>query len=306
MNKNKRLRTRLEYYANLLIKGHLLNPLWASHDARRRRRYSATITSAMKYFQLYADAVEKMNPDCTIQPADEPERVFTLWLQGEEAAPPIVKACIRSMRRHLRQELVVLDEKTLFEWISLPRDIIDKWKAGKMCNANFSDICRLELLYRYGGIWMDATDYMTAPIPEYIMDSDFFLFKTGEKYGKWFSFIESCFIRARKGNPLLAIWHDAVMEYWRNEDSAIDYFVNLMLFRFVVETNAIAAGQYEKMPKRDHSEILDFWRYHGDEAFDSEKFKQMMGNSFFKKTSYHTKSATNCISGSFADHLIKS
>lgn len=120
MNKNKRLRARIEYYANLLIKGHLLNPLWASHYERRRRRYRATITSAMKYFQLYADAVEKMDPDCSTQPTDEPERVFTLWLQGEEAAPPIVKACLRSMRRHLRQELVVLDEKTLFEWISLP------------------------------------------------------------------------------------------------------------------------------------------------------------------------------------------
>lgn len=302
----KRLTARIRYNANLLVRGHILNPLWKSHYERRRHRYSVTIESAMQYFQLYRPYVESLSPNEAPTDKGNTERVFTLWFQGEENAPAIVKSCIRSMRRHLKQELVVLDEKTLFNWIYLPDDIVKKWKSGKMCSANFSDICRLELLYRYGGIWMDATDFVTAPIPDYIMNSDFFLFKTGEKYGKWFSFIESCFIRAKKGNQLLAIWHDAVMEYWRHEDSAIDYFVNLMLFRFVVENNRIAAELYEKMPKTDHSQILDFWRYHGDKKFDQVEFDKLMSNSFMKKTSYHTKSAENTIPGSFAEYVINS
>lgn len=305
----KRIKARMTYGANLIVRGHILNPVWKSHDERRRKRYSVTIESAMKYFQLYGPYVQSLSPSALheYQENKEPkERVFTLWFQGEENAPAIVKSCIRSMRRHLKQELIVLDEKTLFEWISLPEDIISKWKSGKICNANFSDICRLELLYQYGGIWMDATDFVSAPIPDYIMNSDFFLFKTGEKYGKWFSFIESCFIRAKKDNQLLAIWHDAVMEYWKHENSAIDYFVNLMLFRFVVENNNTASDLYAKMPKIDHSQILDFWRYYGDKRFDPEEFNRLMSNSFMKKTSYHTKSAEQTKQGSFAEYVINS
>lgn len=298
---------RISMMTRLIVKGHILNPFWKGKQARRRVRYSATIESVMRYLRIYAPAVRAMAPEKRQLQADvKSERVFTLWLQGEGNAPAVVKACIRSMRRHLSQELVVLDENTLFDWISLPDDIIRKWKSGKMCAANFSDICRLELLYRHGGIWMDATDYMTAPIPEYVVESDFFVFKTGEKYGKWFSFIESCFIRARKGDRLLAIWRDAVMEYWRHEESAIDYFINLIMLRFVVENNDIAACEFQRMPKVDHSLILDFWRYHGDEPYDAAEFDRLMSNSFMKKTSYHTRHATATKSGSMAEHLINS
>ncbi len=269
-------------------------------------RYRATTDSVMRYLQMYAPAIRAMSAPIPPEPDAEPERVFTLWLQGEQHAPEVVKACFRSMRRHLSQELVVLDEKTLSDWISLPEDIIRKWKTGKMCAANFSDICRLELLYRYGGIWMDATDYMTAPIPEYVEESDFFVFKTGERYGKWFSFIESCFIRARKGDRLLAIWRNAVMEYWRHEESAIDYFINLIMLRFVVENNETAAEEFAHMPKVDHSQILDFWRYHGDDPYNAAEFERTMSNSFMKKTSYHTRHATATKAGSMAEHLINS
>lgn len=303
--KIRRVAARIRMTAGLIAKGHIMNPFWQGKQARRRVRYKATTDTVMRYLQMYAPAVGAMKPKSKPSGSDE-ELVFTLWLQGEESAPPIVKACIRSMRRHLKQKLVVLDEKTLSDWISLPEDIVRKWTEGKMCTANFSDICRLELLYRYGGIWMDATDYMTAPIPEYVLNSDFFVFKTGEKYGKWFSFIESCFIRAKKGDPLLAVWRGAVLEYWRNENSAVDYFINLIMLRFVVENNETAAHEFARMPKVDHSQILDFWRYHGDDAYDASEFERMMSNSFMKKTSYHTRHATATKAGSMAEHLINS
>ncbi len=297
--------SRLKFNTDIILNGHILNPFWNNHNTRRKKRYAVTSEAAINYLKQYASFVAKLSPE-SYPASDEPDRIFTIWYNGEENAPEIVKACFRSMRRHMKQEIIVLNEKTLFEWISLPDEIIKKWKSGKICNANFSDICRLELLYRYGGIWMDATDYVTGPIPKYIIESDFFLFKTGDKYGKWYSFIESCFIRARKGNQLLAIWHDAVMEYWKNENSAIDYFVNLILFRFVVETNSMAAELYARMPIVDHSQILDFWRYYGNKQFNELEYKLLMGNSFMKKTSYHTKSAENPIPGSFAEFIINS
>lgn len=143
----------------------------------------------MGYLRRYAPAVEKIVPE-TVDTTEEPERAFTIWYQGEDAAPELVKACFRSMRRNLKQELVVLDENTLFDWITLPEHIVRKWKEGKIPHTQFSDICRIELLFEHGGLWFDATDYVTAPVPQYIMDEDFFLFMAGSRIRGSYAFIE--------------------------------------------------------------------------------------------------------------------
>ena len=165
---------------HLIGKGHIMNPFWDGRVARRKRRYKATYDAAMGYLRRYAPAVERIVPEST-DSRKEPERAFTIWLQGENKAPELVKACFRSMRRNLTQELVVLDETTLYDWITLPEHIVAKWKEGKIPHAHFSDICRIELLYKHGGLWFDATDYVTAPVPQYIMDQDLFLFMAGNK-----------------------------------------------------------------------------------------------------------------------------
>ena len=163
-----------------IFKAHIFNPIWKNRDSRRKTRYDATYNFVMGYLQRYAEDVRSFEAEKNYD-VDEPERAFTIWLQGEDNAPALVKACFRSMRRLLKQELVILDENSLFEWISLPDYIIDKWKKGDITHAAFSDICRVELLYQYGGVWLDATDFVTAPIPEFIMNEDFFVFMAGNK-----------------------------------------------------------------------------------------------------------------------------
>lgn len=46
-----------------------------------------------------------------------------------------------------------------------------------MLSAHFSDIVRENLLYKYGGIWMDATIYMTSPFPDTIYNYDYYTIK---------------------------------------------------------------------------------------------------------------------------------
>ncbi len=159
--------------------GHILNAPWRDREERRKTRYKATRQAALRYLSRYEDQIRDIKPAAPADMTPESEHAFTIWYQGEEQAPPLVKACFRSMRRHLKQPLVVLDEKTLFDWISLPDFIVRKWREGKIPHTQFSDICRIELLYQHGGLWFDATDFVTAPVPQYIMDEDVFLFMAG-------------------------------------------------------------------------------------------------------------------------------
>ena len=85
-------------------------------------------------------------------------RVWFCWLQGLEQAPPLVKLCYEALRQKLPdREIVVIDAKNVFDYITLPEEIVEKWKRGIIGPAHFSDLIRLELLVRYGGYWIDAT-----------------------------------------------------------------------------------------------------------------------------------------------------
>lgn len=47
--------------------------------------------------------------------------IWTLWWQGEENAPDLVKACIASMRAHANgADVRVLDERNCASYLTLP------------------------------------------------------------------------------------------------------------------------------------------------------------------------------------------
>lgn len=304
MNDSLRSRVgRVGQQAYLIFFGHILNAPWKSREDRRKQRYSATRKAALWYLRRYAPQISELTPH-QLDSNPEPERAFTIWFQGEEHAPALVKACFRSMRRHLKQELVVLDEKTLFDWITLPDYIIEKWKAGKIPHTQFSDICRIQLLYEHGGLWFDATDFVTAPVPQYIMDEDFFLFMAGKKIRGSYAFIQSCFIRARKGNPILSMWQSANFIYWKHENSKINYFVHHLLLLFTTQVNPIAAQLFEKMPQIDQDPTHALWGEHCADPYTPETFMALTEGSFFQKTNYKDKRLNAPMHGTIAEYMI--
>ncbi len=303
MSRTGRIAGRAVKFMHLVVQGHILNPVWADREKRRKKRYKATYDSVMGDLRRYEDPIRRIGregPNTT----PEPERAFTIWYQGEEQAPPLVKACFRSMRKHLTQELVVLDEKTLFDWIELPHYIVEKWREGKIPHTQFSDICRIELLYRHGGIWLDATDYVTAPVPEYILDEDFFVFMAGKKIRGSYAFIQSCFIRAKKGNPVLGVWRAANAIYWKEENSKINYFVHHLLLRLAVEVNPVAAENFRRMPCIDQDPTHALWGEHCTDRYEESSFATLTSGAFFQKTNYKDKRLKDIAHDSIAAHII--
>lgn len=290
---------------HLIMMGHILNPFWDGREGRRKRRYRATYGAAMGYLKRYAKQVSRIKPE-PIDMTPEPERAFTIWYQGEEKAPELVKACFRSMRRHLKQELVVLDENTIFDWIRLPEHIVRKWREEKIPHTQFSDICRIELLYEHGGLWLDATDYVTAPIPQYIMDEDLFLFMAGSRIRGSYAFIQSCFIRGKKCNPVLGVWREANSIYWKEEDSKINYFIHHLLLKLSVDVNPTAGENFAKMTKVEQDPTHTLWGGHCNDDYEEETFRKLTSGAFFQKTNYKDERLKNLKPGSIAEHILNS
>ena len=288
----------------LLVRAHLLNPLWLPRAQRREIRRDALAASLPWYFRRNLMGGLPAIPEGPVIQDDAHEKVFTLWLQGEENAPDLVKACFRSMRRHLSQELVVLDEKTLFDSISLPSSIVDRFRAGKIKAAHFADICRVELLHTYGGYWIDSTCYVTAPVPAWIGEEDFFMYLTEKEYGSVYSFCQNCFIRARKGDYLLEAWRSMILDFWMHQTVRMDYFQHQLMFRTLVENDPKAREAFEKMPHvgQDATHVLG--ALPPDTPYDPERFERDTRNAFFQKLTY--RGSDDVPEGSVIDFIKRS
>lgn len=284
--------------------GHIFNWPWKDRIKRRQTRFKATQEATLGYLDRYLPFIGGLRPDDATSSAAAPERAFTIWLQGEENAPAVVKSCLASMRRHLQMELVVLDEKSLFNWVDLPDYVVDKWKTGKMRAAHFCDICRIDLLYRHGGVWLDSTDFVTSPVPQWIMDEDFFMFMAGTKVRESYSYVQNCFIRSKRKSPLISMWREAVLHYWKHENTIVNYFAHQLLFMMLVKNNQAAAAEFERYPHVDQDPTHALWSPHKGEPFDPVLYREITEATFFQKTEYKSLQSRNPSRGSLADMLI--
>ena len=288
----------------LFARAHLLNPLWLPRVQRREIRRDALVASLPWYFRRnLMDGLDAV-PEGPVVRDDAHDKVFTLWFQGEENAPELVKACFRSMRRHFKQEVVVLDDTNLYDYVSLPTEIVDKFKAGKIKAAHFADICRVDLLYRHGGYWMDSTCFATAPIPSWIEDEDFFMYLTEKEYGSVYSFCQNCFIRARKGDYLLAAWRAMILDFWTHQTVRMDYFQHQLMFKTLVQNDPRARAHFARMPHvgQDATHVLGAQPL--DTPYDPERFARDTAGAFFQKLTY--RGADEAPEGSVIDFVKRS
>ena len=286
--------------ADIVVRGHILNWFWRDRETRRAVRSDILADAIPRYFRRYLPAAAAVVERPVVKD-DKNEKIWTIWLQGEDKAPPLVQACFRSVRKNCTQELVVLDENTLRDYITLP-DIWEKRAAGKIKNAHFADICRVELLYEHGGIWLDSTGFATAPIPDWIIEQDFFVYMAGQHVGSPYGFMQNCFIRSRRGAYLLDAWRAMILDYWIHENGSFDYFMHQLLFKTMVMNDPRAKKYFAKMPHVDQDPTHALWWKYADKPFDQKTFDAVTSGAFFQKTTY--AQAKNPEPGSFADVMI--
>lgn len=296
--------SRMAVQAEIIVRGHILNWVWRPRMLRRQVRGAVTRECVGKYIDryvpLYPDLSEDSQPDSAGQ-----ENIYSIWLQGEDKAPEVVRACWRSVRANCRQELVVLDETQLLSTLDLPDYVVSKYRSGRMTRAHFSDICRVELLYRYGGIWLDATDFVVRDFPQWLQDEDFFIYLSGEWVSGAYAFVQNCFFRSRRGNYILKAWREAILSYWKNEDSALDYFVHQLLLWRVICRNRRAAELFSRMPKISQDITHMLWFDNRDKPFDRDRFNSLFSEALFQKTEYKSTSAKHPVPGSFAEYMMR-
>lgn len=192
---------------------------------------------AMNYLEKkFSHVIDTYNYQQSSQQIQGNSNIWVFWYQGKENAPAIVKACIDSIRRNAGDHpVIVLDYTNFADYVSFPDYVMRKFHRGSISHTHFSDLLRVELLYAYGGIWMDATMFMTRSLDKMIKDMPFYTINHGGQNppalqsGKWTSF----FLASGKGNSLIGLLRKLFLEYWKEEEELIiylliDYFLTLI------------------------------------------------------------------------------
>jgi hypothetical protein len=100
-----------------------------------------------------------------------------MWTQGLDQAPAVPRACVETWMRHNPDwDLTVLDAETLCDWAD---PALCGPRAQSLHPYRLSELARLSLLLRHGGVWADATCFCMRPLDEWLpgcLESGFFAF----------------------------------------------------------------------------------------------------------------------------------
>lgn len=152
--------------------------------------------------------------------------IWVCWLDGVENAPPLVKRCIKSISLHANGHPVhIITWENSSEYIEIPQILKDRMANGEIGLAHYSDVLRVCLLEKYGGLWLDATVFCNRDLPEDYFQTSFFTCKSDYptpgcvSSNRWTTFC----LGGSEGNILFQALKDFFLCYWSKESCAIDY-----------------------------------------------------------------------------------
>lgn len=229
--------------------------------------------------------------------------VWICWLQGIENAPDLVKACYESVCKNLKNwNIVVITSKNMYEYIDVPSYIIEKWNKGIISNTHFSDVLRVELLARHGGLWVDSTVLCTGSIPNYIEESELFIYQCLKPGLDGHCIVGSNWlIYSESNNVVMCAIRLLLFEYWKSNNRLLDYFV---FHHFMSITLEYFKKEWNEIPKvpNDLSHILLLQLF---DLYNEKTYKHIKQFVTFHKLSYKCDEKDMKKKNTFYDIIIK-
>lgn len=238
------------------------------------------------------------------KPHEASNKVWICWFQGLDNAPALVKKCYESLKQNLTdREIILITSDNMCDYVKFPEFILEKWKAGQITHTHMTDLLRLELLIKYGGMWIDATVLCTSKreeIPDYFFNSDLFLYqilkpgRDGQAQP-----ISSWLISAKTNNKILMMARYLCYEYWKKNNEMVDYFLFHDFVMISLEQNE---EDWKKIIPRDnaapHMLLLRLF-----DKYDEETWNAIKEQTPFHKLTYKFDKENEIIKDTYYQHL---
>jgi mannosyltransferase OCH1-like enzyme len=133
-----------------------------------------------------------------------PKIIWTYW--DNEDIPIFIKLCLKNWKRICTNyEINILHKNNVDKYINIPNNF------NNLPSYRQSDITRLLLLQKYGGIWIDASTILFVSPDTFISKNNVTLFLTPGSNKKNIVY-ENWFISAPKNNQIINLWINEVLK----------------------------------------------------------------------------------------------
>ena len=227
--------------------------------------------------------------------------IWICWFQGIEKAPQLVKTCYKSVKRwYPDNDIVLITKENFKDYVDIPEYIINKWEKGKILNAHFSDILRLALLIKYGGLWIDATVFCTGNSWNWLKEKSLFVYRNGWLDMEYIN-MANWLIYSKSNDKILIMTLNLLYDYWKNKDYASNYFIFHMFFKMATEMYLKEWKQVPYYSQIDNhllqNELMN--------NFDEKRYNEIKSLTNFHKLTYKLQIDKNIKKTTFYDKIIE-
>ena len=242
------------------------------------------------------------NPNDNYEKNKAEKILWFCWLQGIDAAPELVKKNYeRLIYFYPDYKINLITFENFHEFTNIPDYILDKWHSGIISNTHFSDILRTNLLVLHGGIWIDATVYVSDFLPKDILNSSFFLFRTQKPgcAGKCIT-VSSWFISSMVAHPVMILVQEMLFYYWKKHNFLCDYFLFHLCLEIALDKLSYLVSDIPKYT----NETPHYLMYALTDSFDIVKFEYIKEKSFAHKLTTKLSEDEKSKKGTIYQYLI--
>ena len=240
-----------------------------------------------------------------------PKVIWTMWWQGEEKAPNIVKSTLYYMRGFAKKHgyrVIVVDSENIGEYVTIPDTIYRKLETKKINLANFSDLVRFMLIDQHGGIWLDSTMYVDIEFPISVLEREFSSINHPDGLDisiddnitnkRWVSFCVS----GTKGNIVAKSMKYFMIDQIENNEVLPDYFMVDFGLDYLYDEFEEIRDILVSIPEYSSQKDIFWLDVNRNSIFDKEEWEKELSINKIFKTTYKIE---NILPSSYFDYLEK-
>lgn len=180
--------------------------------------------------------------------------IWVCWWTGEDTAPSLVQRCIRSIRENAGPHPVhFITAENYSTYLEIPDFLLKKLSDNQIGPAHFADYIRVKLLAEHGGLWLDATIFCSAQVPELCFAHPFFTCKSPKTHCPYLSEMRwtTFCLGGWKGNVFYRFLTAAFETYWQKAPCAIDYLFFDHIINLAIQNIPSAAQLLDAVPENN-------------------------------------------------------
>ena len=220
--------------------------------------------------------------------------IWTAWLQGVNDLPRAIDESFKAMERHAGDyDVRIVTLANLNDYLKVDANVLKRFNNKQISAAHFTDYIRVLLLKNYGGVWLDATQYMTRELPEDIWNYDLLVWNKVVDHTQKNAYVAIPFVEKFNNSFLVGKKHALFYEFASEITHELlfdpilqlDYFSNFKAYAVGVDKIATLGQEWKAMRviNPDGYIIKQFWNQNM-----SSKVKSAINNSenFFFTIAY--------------------